>query len=151
MNIQQAQAKTREGNILLCDFMGIKFTPYKGNTSMNGVALTYQECETYINNMGKAGVGYKPEIGWTLGVGKFNSSWNELMKVVEKVNAHHKCGKENRDMLYTLHLLLGGGYFFTEYERQPLPMTLPNVFARCVEYVQFINSDSSLIISPSGK
>ncbi len=77
---------TEEGNILIADFMGKKFTPYKGNRSYD-IELSYSDCENWIIKHGLDSEGYKPELGWGIGTGKYNESWSWLMPVVEKIES----------------------------------------------------------------
>lgn len=73
-----------EGNKIIAEFDGRKFKAYNGNTSYDKEFDTYKECEDWIGGLKKS-EGYKPEIGWKLDCGKYHSSWNWLMPVVEKI------------------------------------------------------------------
>ncbi len=75
---------------------------------------------------------------------EYHKRWDALMLVLEKINlTHNKKAEggvaEGRDLLYTLLLLLGSGYVFTEYWRDSLPMTIENVWLRAIEYIKYLN------------
>ena len=72
-----------EGNTLISEFMGQKFYAYKGNHSYKKGFKSYKKCEDFIlkNKL----EGYAPEIGWKMGLGKYDSSWDSLIPVVEKI------------------------------------------------------------------
>lgn len=72
-----------EGNRLIAEFMGRKFKPYKDNHSYDAEYNTYAECLSAIEE--NKWMGYTPQLGWKIGVGKYHSSWDWLMPVVEKI------------------------------------------------------------------
>lgn len=72
-----------EGNKIIAEFMGKEFKPYRGNKSCDNPFPTYDQCMDFIV---KAELeGYKPELGWKMGMGKYHESWSWLMPVVEKI------------------------------------------------------------------
>lgn len=73
-----------EGNVAISEFMKVKFFAYKGNHSYNKKFKTYAACEKWIKNNGLEG--YYPEIFWKQGVGKYDSSWESLMPVIQKIS-----------------------------------------------------------------
>lgn len=80
------QKEIEIGNISIAEFMGEKFKAYKDNHSYNREFSTYADCVTYIKE-NKLDDGYRPALGWKMGVGKYNTSWNWLMPVVEKIES----------------------------------------------------------------
>lgn len=76
--------KILEGNKLIAEFMGRKFKAYNDNRFFDREFDTYDECERWIGGM-KAEEGYKPELGWKLGLGKYHESWDWLMPSWGKV------------------------------------------------------------------
>jgi hypothetical protein len=71
------------GNKLIAEFMGRKFSAYRDNHFYCTEYDTYDSCMESINKRGL--VGYYPEIGWQQKCGLYNSSWDWLMPVVEKI------------------------------------------------------------------
>lgn len=80
------QKEILEGNKLIAEFMGRKFFAYKGNHSYDRAFNTYKECEEWIGGKLKDD-GYKPEIGWQQECGKYHSSWDWLMPVLDKIDS----------------------------------------------------------------
>jgi hypothetical protein len=74
-----------KGNILISEFDGRKFYAYKDNSSYDKKFNTYQKCFDWIRKQNLHG--YKPEIGWQLGFGKYDTSFEWLMEVVEKIES----------------------------------------------------------------
>lgn len=72
-----------KGNILLSEFIGLKFQAYRDNSSYDRKFDTYSECLEWIEERGFEG--YIPELGWGCGVGDHHENWNSLMQVVEKI------------------------------------------------------------------
>jgi hypothetical protein len=79
--------ETVQGNKLIAEFMQRTFQAYNLNKSYDQRFETFAECQDFIieNELED----YYPEIGWKLGMGKYNSSWDWLMPVVEKITAIH--------------------------------------------------------------
>lgn len=80
---------------------------------------------------------YGPE---TINVKKcinYAESWDNIMLVVDAINLKIKHGVEGRDAMYTINYLLNWGYKFGSDKELPLlPLTLENLYARCVMYAK---------------
>lgn len=72
-----------EGNIIIAEFMGRTFKAYNHNSSFNQEFRTYQECMEFIQENKLKG--YKPELYWECGCGKYHEDWNWLMPVISKI------------------------------------------------------------------
>ena len=70
------------GNITISEFVGKKFQAFKNNRSYDKMFDTYKECKDFCDSLEDKG--YEPCVGWTIGLGKYHSSWDWLMPVVEK-------------------------------------------------------------------
>lgn len=71
-------------NSLIAEFMGLTFKAYKENWSFNKKFKSYDQCEAWIRGLKTEG--YKPEIGWQMGCGKYDTSWDWLIPAVIKFN-----------------------------------------------------------------
>ena len=72
---------------------------------------------------------------------QYNSDWNLIMPVVQKINSTHKNAIAGRDLLYTLSYLLSGGYWKNNTKKLPhLSMSCESVWLRCVEYIKTYNT-----------
>jgi hypothetical protein len=67
----------------------------------------------------------------------YNTSWDWLMPVVQKINDIHNEKKLiGRDLQYTIGILLGGGYFGdSKFPREKVPLTLENLWLRVYDYI----------------
>lgn len=83
--LSAALSEIDKGNILIAEFAGRNFYAYKDNRSYNKKFKTYQKCYDWIKKQNLHG--YKPEIGWQLGFGKYDTSFEWLMEVVEKIES----------------------------------------------------------------
>lgn len=72
-----------EGNTLIAEFEGLKFTPYKGNKSIDVRFKTYKECQKYIEDKNLRG--YIPELFWEQKSGKYDHDFGQLMRAAEKI------------------------------------------------------------------
>jgi hypothetical protein len=72
------------------------------------------------------------EIGYSAnGFLQFHKDWNWLMLAIKKLNTFHNDGNSYRDEMYTMQLLLSGGYLFNsdkKYDR--LLFSIDNLFER---------------------
>lgn len=68
---------------------------------------------------------------------KYHNDWNQLMPVIEKINATHNEGNPHRDLMYTMQYLLGGGFRFSENERKPLLFSHENLWNRIVDFIKW--------------
>lgn len=75
--------KIEQGKILIAEFMGRKFIPYKDNRSVNLGFATYNECERYIEENRLKD--YFPELGWGMGCGEYDKLIDWIMPVAEKI------------------------------------------------------------------
>ena len=71
---------------------------------------------------------------------KIDESWELLMQSVEVINASHNMGLVGRDLMYTMELLLSGGYPFGSEERlEKVYLTKENLFERIALYAFYKN------------
>lgn len=77
------QEEINKGNILIAEFMGRTFQAYKDNSSFEKKFKTYADCEKWITKNKLEG--YIPELWYKQGCGEYNSSWDWLMPVIEKI------------------------------------------------------------------
>jgi hypothetical protein len=69
---------------------------------------------------------------------KFHRSWDWLMPVVQNLHEEFfKQGIKGRDLMYTIHLLLAGGYLFSDVKMELLPLTLENLYSRVVAFLKW--------------
>ena len=69
-----------------------------------------------------------------------DESWELLMQVVEVINASHNMGLVGRDFMYTMELLLSGGYPFGSEERlEKVYFTKQNLFERIALFAYYKN------------
>lgn len=102
-----------KGNILICEYMGVEFIPYKDNSSYNKSFNTYKKCKKWIKN--NAEEGYVPAIGWNQNVGDYHRNWASLMPVVEKINTYEY---EDGELAFIRT--------FGQYNKEGLPMVRIN-------------------------
>ena len=118
------------GNKLIAEFMGRKFIPYKDNKSVNREFATYSECEDYINeNKLKR---YLPELGWGMGFGKYDTSWDELMPVVDKIHFLRM-----KDVYRRSNVSVKGDKIFTLY----ISAQIESVWLAVVNFIEWYNAN----------
>lgn len=111
-----SQSKLKH-DILIAEFDERKFKPYNGNRSQDIEFKTFKECENYIekNNL----VGFKPELGWEMGLGDYRTNFHSLMRVVEKI-CKEKFDDGENVQLRTFGMLDEESLFMVRFERHPL-------------------------------
>jgi len=77
---------TTESNKIIADFDdNVKYKPYYGNHFYDKEFSTYSDCEQWIKE--NATLEHKPELGWNKGFGQYDTSWAELMPVIDKIES----------------------------------------------------------------
>jgi len=78
--------KTTESNKIIADFDdNVKYKPYYGNHFYDKEFNTYSDCEQWI--IENVTLEHKPELGWNKGFGQYDTSWAELMPVIDKIES----------------------------------------------------------------
>lgn len=103
-------------DILIAEYDEREFKPYKGNSSYNIGFKTFKECKVYIkeNNLN----GYKPELGWEMGLGDYRTNFHSLMRVVEKI-CKEKFNDDSNETPYlrTFGMMNDDGDFMVRFNR----------------------------------
>lgn len=73
-------------NRIIANFDDKKFKPYKKNRSIEVEFDTHEDCMNWIDES-ETCKDFRPELGWDLGNGKYNSSWDWLMPVIDKIES----------------------------------------------------------------
>lgn len=76
---------TDQSNVIMAEFVGKKFLPYKENSFVQKEFDTYEECVRFIEEDKREG--YVPELGWKMKTGDFHKSWDWLIPVIEKIES----------------------------------------------------------------
>lgn len=106
-------------DILIAEYDKRVFIPYNDNLSWSGNFTTYKGCEKWIkeNNF----IGYKPELGWKLGLGDYRTNFHSLMGVVEKIcKEKFDDGSEETSHLRTFGMVDIDGNFVVRFNRGSL-------------------------------
>lgn len=72
-------------NILIAEFDGRTFKGWNDNAHYNTEFSTFQECKDWLNELGNET--HQPAIGWGDFGQHYETNWNLLMGVVEKIEA----------------------------------------------------------------
>ncbi len=142
--------ETEIGNCIIAKFLGSEYinSPYKANKDSEELTDYWNWTKPQVGYPRCMVTGTEWSTAWAIGNFKFHKSWDWMMLVVERINSTHNKNTANgstiigRDLQYTLNVLLGSGYIFTDYMRYSLPMTLENVWLRSIEYIEYLNSKS---------
>ena len=103
-------------DILISEYDGRIFKPYKDNRCVNVEFTTYKSCVDFITKEDLND--YYPEVGWELGLGNYRKDFRELMEVVEKI-CREKFNDESNETSYlrTFGMINEDGDFMVRFNR----------------------------------
>jgi len=134
------EQEINDGNKLIAEFYkDCKYVKREGYTSLKCVGERWDfphsvETNMLYNNYPIADGYLRGLINPDFTLLKFHSSWDWIMCVIEKIQIDLHKGEDERGLEYTIKYLLDGIYRKDNSFRDGTPLTLENLWVKCVEY-----------------